>query len=195
MFTGIVEDVGKVEYIRGNEISVLTKIKDITTGDSLLVDGVCLTVTKVYPDSGHRGGVNNQRVMMDMGAETKKITTLKGLYPGYDVNLESSLTLSDKIGGHFVYGHIMATGRVISNKLFKNVRVISIKSGRDFLNKLIYKGSVAVNGVSLTVADLNKNFFKVAVVPETIKRTNLGRLRCSDIVNLEADMLVVKGKG
>lgn len=184
MFTGIVEDIGKIEYIRGNSISVYTAIKDIKQGDSLLVDGVCLTVTKV----------SVQRVTMDIGAETKKLTSFKGLYSGYRINLESSLTLSDKIGGHFVYGHIMALGRVISNKLSKNIRVISIKSDRDFLSKLILKGSVAVNGVSLTVLELNRIFFKVAVVPETIKRTNLGRLRCSNVVNLEADMLVVAAK-
>jgi riboflavin synthase len=147
-----------------------------------MVDGVCLTASEV----------KHGRIFMDIGIETLKSTALKRLRSGSRVNLERAMTLSDRIGGHIVYGHVAAVGRVVSVKLKSNTRIITIRAQKSFLNKLVPKGSVSVNGVSMTVNEICKDFFRIGVIPETAKRTNLGRLGSSDTVNLEPDMLSAK---
>lgn len=185
MFTGIVEDIGRVIYIRNDKICIKSVIRDIKPGNSLMVDGVCLTVTTVD---------NSDKFIMDIGQETLKTTGLKRLRTGSCVNLERAMSLSDRIDGHLVYGHVMALGRIVSNKIKKNTNLITIRTRRDFVNKLVLKGSVAVNGVSLTVNEIKGDIFKVGLVPETVKRTNLGKLNSSHPVNLEADMIILSGR-
>jgi riboflavin synthase len=183
MFTGIVEDTGKVVYIRRNKICVDTQLTGMINGDSLMVDGVCLTITDI---------LSRNRYVMDIGVETLLKTALGKLGSGSYVNLERAMSLSSRINGHIVYGHIMAVGKINSKKISANTMIITIRADKDFLDKLILKGSVAVNGVSLTVNEIGKHFFKVGVVPETVKRTSLGKLTSSSRVNLEADMMVMK---
>lgn len=180
MFTGIVEDKGRVVFLRNKTVSIKTNLDDIKTGDSVMVDGVCLTVTE------YKKG----RVTMEIGTETMKCTSLGKLRPGLYVNIERSLRLSDRISGHMVYGHIMATGRVISKWSSGNTLIYKIKSGTAFTKKLVEKGSVAVNGVSLTINELGRDYFTVGIIPETLKRTNFDNISNSSIVNLEADLLV-----
>ncbi len=183
MFTGIVEDIGQIAYIRKDKVCIRSGLTDIKSGDSLLVDGVCLTVSEI---------IGGYRFVMDIGLETFKKTALIKLRPGSGVNLERAMSLSNRIGGHLVYGHVMAVGKVISSKLSGNTKVIAIRTERGFINKLVEKGSVAVNGVSLTVNETGKDYFKVGIIPETLKRTNLNKITLSSLVNLEADMLVMR---
>jgi riboflavin synthase len=147
-----------------------------------MVDGVCLTVTEIL----------NNKYVMDIGTETLRNTSFAKLRPGLQVNLERAISMIDRINGHLVYGHVMAVGRVASSKVSGNTRIITIKVKQDFIDKLLLKGSIAVNGVSLTVNEIGRNYFKIGVVPETIKRTNFAQLTLSSFVNLEADMLVMR---
>ncbi len=180
MFTGIVKDLGKVKSIGQGRITVFTSLEGIEPGDSVMVNGVCLTAVEFS-----RG-----RVSMDIGRSTLKDTALGYLQPGNRVNVEDSLTLSDKLGGHIVYGHAHCVGRVLSVVKKVNTRIIKIKAESSFTGKLMEKGSVAVDGVSLTVNELGSGYFTVGVIPETARRTNLGSLKSSDRVNLEPDMLL-----
>ncbi|NLB35603.1 MAG: riboflavin synthase [Elusimicrobia bacterium] len=182
MFTGLAKDLGRVVRIGGGKILIKTSLEGIEEGDSVMVDGVCLTASEVKPGS----------VCMDVGTETLKVTALGTLRAGSRVNLEDSLTLSSKLGGHIVYGHVMEVGRIISRRRMKNTIIFRIKAPKSFTDKLITKGSVSVNGVSLTVNRVDKNFFEVGLIPETLARTNLGNVR---MVNLEADMLIMGGRG
>ena len=182
MFTGLVKDLGRVERIGGGGIYIKTSLEGIEEGDSVMVDGVCLTASEVKPG----------RLRMDVGTETLRITSLGRLRAGSMVNLEDSLTLSSKLGGHIVYGHVMEVGRIISRRQIKNTTILRIRAPRTFTEKLLTKGSVSVSGVSLTVNRVEKDFFEVGLIPETLERTNLKSVR---VVNLEADMLTISGKG
>ncbi|MBN2407175.1 MAG: riboflavin synthase [Elusimicrobia bacterium] len=182
MFTGITEDVGNIVYIRGGRLCVKSALGDISAGDSVMVDGVCLTV------SGIGGG---GKYIMDLGAETRRVTAFRNLGAGSPVNLERAMTLAKKIDGHIVYGHVMSVGKVVSVKSRQNTRIMTIRTERAFIGKLILKGSVAVNGVSLTVNEIGRTDFKVGLIPETLRRTNLGRAGATGLVNLEADMLAL----
>ena len=184
MFTGIVEEVGKVIFIRSNTMSLATSMDDIREGDSVMVDGVCLTVT----------GMSSGEVRMDIGRETIRKTALARLRPGAHVNMERAMRLSDRINGHLVYGHVTEVGKVISVRRSANTRVMNISASRRFLDLLVEKGSVAVNGVSLTVNSITRSYFSVGIIPETVRRTNLGDLSCSSLVNLEPDMLLINAK-
>jgi riboflavin synthase len=183
MFTGIVEKLGKVVYIRRDKICIEGDLGEVGLGESVMVDGVCLTVTEI---------LGSGRYVMDIGVETLSKTAFSRVRPGSYVNLERAMTLSSRLNGHIVYGHVMTVGKIASAKHSKNTVIITISADSDFIKKLLVKGSVAVNGVSLTVNEIGKNSFKVGVVPETVKRTNLGKLTSSSPVNLEADMLLLK---
>ncbi len=185
MFTGIVKDLGRVKYLRGNTLSVSTRIDDLEPGGSLMVDGVCLTVTKIL----------NSSVSMDIGRETLEKTSLGKLKTGSLVNLEPAMRISDRIDGHIVYGHVMGTGKVLSVKHKNNTIIITVKADRNTAAQLMEKGSVALNGVSLTVNEIKMDIFKVGIIPETAKRTNLGTLNSGSRVNIEPDMLIAAAKG
>ncbi len=180
MFTGIVKDLGVIESIRGGRVTVRTGLEGVSPGDSVMVDGVCLTAGSVAPG----------KVRMDIGRETLSRTSLGNLRSGSKVNIEDALTLSSRVGGHLVYGHVMETGRVMSLRRSSNTLLMRIRASRGFLSKIFPKGSVAVNGVSLTVNTVRKDFFEVGIIPETLQRTNLGLLKVSGRVNLEADLLL-----
>jgi len=181
MFTGIVHELGTVAEADGSRLVVEAPqaAAGATEGDSLAVSGVCLTVI----------GVNGGSVAFDVVPETLARTTLGGLRPGDGVNLEPALRVGDPLGGHFVQGHVDGVGRVRALAEEQTGRRVWIDAPEDVLRTCVEKGSVAVDGVSLTIAGLDDEGFAVALIPHTLEVTTLGRLQEGDAVNLEADVL------
>jgi riboflavin synthase len=185
MFTGIVEALGEVvevEYladsarltIRSPEIT-----SDAEPGGSIAVNGVCLTVT------GTAGGVFDADVMQ----ETLKRSALTALAPGAQVNLERSVRLADRLGGHLVQGHVDATATVISRSPGDQWDVVRIALPPQLARYVVEKGSICVDGISLTVSAIADDWFEVSLIPETLKRTTLGFREPGDAVNLEVDVI------
>ena len=181
MFTGIVREVGTVAAFDGSRLVVAATetAEDAAVGDSVAVAGACLTVV----DSG------DGRLSFDVVAETLARTILGGLEEGGSVNLEPSLRVGDRLGGHVVQGHVDAVGRVRSVAPEGDGRRVWIDAPEQVLGYCVDKGSVALDGVSLTVAALDDEGFEVALIPHTLAVTTLGRLEPGDEVNLEADVL------
>lgn len=178
MFTGIIFEKGKIVSIVPGKISVEMNL-NVSPGESVAVDGVCLTVVK------QRGRI----VDFDLLPQTWERTAFKYRRAGEEVNLELPSTPQTMLSGHIVQGHVDGVGRVVS--LAKKERALRIKFSADeeVLKYLVPRGSVAVNGVSLTVSELDRDGFYVELIPETQKRTNLGNLRIGYYVNLEADII------
>jgi riboflavin synthase len=181
MFTGIVREVGTVAAFDGSRLVVAATetAEDATVGDSVAVAGVCLTVVE------SRDG----RLLFDVVPETLSRTALGRLTEGGSLNLEPSLRVGDRLGGHVVQGHVDAVGRVRSVTPEGDGRRVWIDAPGEVLDYCVEKGSVALDGVSLTVAALDDEGFEVALIPHTLAVTTLGRLRPGDEVNLEADVL------
>ena len=189
MFTGLVEDVGVVVSAEQRSDSVVLGIRpqrialaDLAVGESMCHDGACLTVTEVGSDA--------YRVLA--GAETLARTTLGGLRVGGRVNLERSLRVGDRLGGHWVTGHIDATGELAARDDRGSNLVLGIRAPRALLRYIVEKGSIAVAGVSLTVnavEDDERGGFSVAIIPHTRDHTTLGDLALGDRINLEVDIL------
>ncbi len=185
MFTGLVEEMGSCLWLRrtsdGFQLNLTAGdiVRSLRSGDSLAVNGCCLTVTS------HR----KETLTFDLLEETLLRTNLGDLKPGDRVNLERALKADGRLGGHFVQGHVDATAEVSNiEPLRGNLRLdFSIPSG--CRRYLAYKGSVAINGVSLTVAELTEKRFTVWLIPHTRSATNLGTLQPGDRVNLETDIL------
>lgn len=185
MFTGLIREVGEVGWLRRSDQNVQLLIKAprtasrLRTGESVAVNGCCLTVTAYRED----------QCMFDLLAESLERTNLGNLKPGSPVNLERALRVDGRLGGHFVQGHVDCTATVLNiQEQGADVR-IDIALPVDFARYVAFKGSVAVNGVSLTVAALTDENFTVWVVPHTLENTNLGDLQPGDHVNLEFDIL------
>lgn len=185
MFTGIVQEKGRVvSFEEGSKswrltVAAETVAEDIALGDSIAVNGCCLTAIEF----------DSRQISFDLLAETVRLTSFAKLRANDFVNLESSLRFNGKVGGHFVTGHIDGVGEVDAfeargRDYFLRVRT-PVGSGR----YLIYKGSVAINGVSLTVAEADTDGFAVWLIPHTLEVTNLGELASGSVVNLEFDML------
>jgi riboflavin synthase len=184
MFTGLIEDVGEVVDCErapgGTRLRIGTSLaSELTPGDSLAVNGVCLTVTLI--ESG--------RVLADVGPETLRVTTLGELKAGARVNLERPLRADGRFGGHFVQGHVDGMGRIEDMKLDRDCQWITISFPSPLTPYLVQKGSIAVDGVSLTVAMLGMDRFDVQLIPFTLEHTTLGTARIHDRVNLECDMV------
>lgn len=186
MFTGIIEEIGKVLYIgRKNGITTLNvmakKIIDsLSIGDSVAIDGVCLTVTKKEKDW----------FSVEISAETLSKTTFSELKVGGYVNLERAMTLDKGLSGHLVTGHVDGVGIIQSIFPQSDSSVlIRFKYPSSIANYLVPKGSIAVDGVSLTIVDVYKNYFTVSLIPHTLKNTTLGLKRVNSKVNIEADIL------
>lgn len=179
MFTGIITDTGKIRNRIGNTISIIVPntVQEIKTGDSVSVNGVCLTVTKKDSNS----------FSVDLLTETIKKTNLCKLKLGGIVNLELALKVGDRLGGHIVTGHIDCTGKIIRRYKKGNDAVIEIELPVVIAKKLIPKGSIAINGVSLTIVNVLRNRFTVHLIPYTLEHTNLGQCRIGDLVNIEFD--------
>jgi riboflavin synthase len=181
MFTGIVREVADVVSFDGTRLVVEAPgtAAGVAVGDSVSVAGVCLTVVEA------REG----RLAFDVVPETVSRTRLGGLDPGDPVNLEPSLRVGDQLGGHVVQGHVDAVGRVRSVTPDGDSRRVWVDAPDTVLGYCIEKGSIAVDGVSLTVAAFDGEGFEIALIPHTLAVTTLGRLERGDVVNLEADVL------
>lgn len=169
MFTGIVEEIGLIKSFDGNKLVVeCSKVLENTLiGDSIAIDGCCQTVVSMTSNT----------FTANVSSETLKIT--KGFKSGEKVNLERALTPQTRMGGHIVQGHVDSVGKYLGNMEFE------VKDSR----YIVYKGSITVNGISLTVSKLDGNIFGVAVIPHTFENTNLKNLRFGDSVNIETDIL------
>jgi len=184
MFTGLIEAVGKVGELKtssgGFRIRIRTALAaDVSPGDSLAVNGVCLTV--IASDSGE--------VHADVGPETARVTTLGSVRHEQRVNLERSMRADGRVGGHFVQGHVDGTGIVDEIRPDGDSHWLTISFDRSLSPYLIRKGSIAVDGVSLTVAGLGGNVFDVMIIPFTWTNTALSSLKVRDRVNIECDMI------
>ncbi len=185
MFTGLIQQVGTVKLLaRSDKAAVLTV--DLNTlaeqtkiGDSIAINGVCLTIAKL----------SASQAAFDISPETMKISNLAALKPGSKVNIELALKPTGRIGGHFVLGHIDGTAKIKQIKRQAGFTEITFTAGPNLLSQLIPKGSIAIDGVSLTVAALEKNAFTVALIPQTLKETTLGSAKISDTVNVEIDII------
>ena len=202
MFTGIVEDLGEVEavdhlgdfariHIRSTVVT-----QDAKPGDSICVSGVCLTVTALI-SSGPRPAVGNQEpppptplgFVADVMGETLRHSSLKSFAPGTKVNLERSVRLEDRLGGHLVQGHTDGTATIVSRDPQEHWEVVRISLPAGLARYIVHKGSITVDGVSLTVSGIEEDWFEVSLIPETLKRTTLGLKQPGAEVNLEVDVL------
>jgi riboflavin synthase len=185
MFTGIIEELGSVRSIeeRGENARIVISARVVTEGtnhgDSISVNGVCLTALDVRPDS----------FAADVSMETLARSTLGTLKPGTPVNLERAVTPTTRLGGHIVQGHVDARGQLAGVEDHGESWTIKIAYPKEIARYLVFKGSVSVEGISLTIAGLTDNHFEVAIIPKTWEVTNLSRLQPGDDVNLEVDVI------
>jgi len=184
MFTGLIEAVGRVDAVTttstGMQIAIATALAgDLQPGESVSVNGVCLTATRMDQAEMHA----------DIGPETARVTTLGRLHPGDAVNLERSMRADSRFGGHFVQGHVDGVGDVLSVRPAGDATWLTIRFPPALAPFIVRKGSIAMDGISLTVADLREGEFDVMIIPFTWQHTNLSSLRTGDGVNLEGDMV------
>lgn len=185
LFTGLVEEIGIVQSVLKGTKSAKIVIKaneilnDVKLGDSISTNGVCLTVTDFTGNT----------FAVDVMAETMRKSNLRNLVPGSRVNLERALSLGDRLGGHLVSGHIDGTGTILSFDKEDNAVWVSIKASPLLLKYIIHKGSIAIDGISLTVAYVDNSIFKVSIIPHTKDITTLLNKSIGDEVNLECDMI------
>lgn len=185
MFTGIIEEMGDVRVLsRGSrsariKIAARTVLEGTKIGDSIAVNGTCLTVTELGTDW----------FMADVMAETLDRTNLGELAPGSRVNLERALTLNTRLGGHLVSGHVDGIGTIVAQERLDIALLTTIQAPPAVLRYTIEKGSIAIDGISLTIVSLTDNGFQVSLIPETVRRTTLGFKQIGDRVNLEGDII------
>ncbi|BBB93042.1 MAG TPA: riboflavin synthase [Methylomusa anaerophila] len=185
MFTGLVEELGKVKNISSGAKSARLTVNahkvllDIKLGDSIAVNGTCLTVV----------AIGDSWFTADVMPETVERTALSGLKAGDTVNLERTLRVGDRLGGHIVSGHIDGVGKIVSKEQDDNAFVIRIQAGLEVMKYIIRKGSIAIDGISLTVVEYGRDWFTVSLIPHTAALTTLGIKKTGDPVNLEADVI------
>jgi len=185
LFTGIIEELGRIRSVekRGEGARLVIEARVVTAGtqegDSIAVNGVCLTAIDVRNDS----------FAADGSSETLQRSTLGRLRAGSAVNLERAVTPSTRLGGHIVQGHVDARGRFLSATEHGGSWTVRIGYPKEMARYFVFKGSVSVEGISLTIAALNPDYFEIAVIPKTWAVTNLSHLRPNDEVNLEADII------
>jgi riboflavin synthase len=186
MFTGIVEELGRVAAIQAlpdNSIRITiegpTVLSDANLGDSICVNGVCLTVAEQ----------NGDQFTADVMSETINRTTIGDLLAGSQVNLERPVTLATRLGGHLVQGHVDAVGTVSAREHSENWDVVTITPPKELLKYVVEKGSITIDGTSLTVSAVTDSTFSVSLIPATLEKTTLGIRQIGDRVNLEVDVL------
>ena len=185
MFTGIIEEMGVVKEViktrQGSSVSILAKtiLEDLRVGDSVTVNGVCLTVT----------GFDHTEMKADISSETVKVTTLGSLKAGDPVNLERAMRLGDRLGGHLVTGHVDAIGIIRTRAQEADASQFMVEAPREVLRYCVPKGSITVDGISLTLNEVTDRGFRVTIIPHTAKATTLGIKQAGDAVNLEADLI------
>lgn len=183
MFTGIIEEIGEIKNIQlstnGARLIVACNeiLKDVNLGDSIAINGCCQTVVK-FSDSDFS---------VEVSPETLNVTNFSTLKKGQKVNLERALTPTSRMGGHIVQGHVDLTGTLLKVEKFENFYNMYFETTDT--KYIVQKGSITVNGISLTVADVNETCFKIAVIPHTYKNTNLQDTKIGEIVNIETDIL------
>lgn len=193
MFTGLIEEIGAVLRRPGTELAVMAKtiLEGLRPGDSVAIDGACMTVT----------GIHSDHFLVQVSPESLARTTLARLRPGDAVNLERAMAAGARFGGHFVLGHVDGVGRIASIHEQGEFALWRFQAPDEVARYLVPKGSVAINGISLTVIEPAADTFGVAVIPTTLKQTTLSMKRPGDAVNLEADIIgkhiyhYVKGNG
>ena len=185
MFTGIIEEMGVIKTLmkgrQGCTLTMLAKmvLEGLSTGDSIALSGVCMTVT----------GFENDGFRVDVSPETMKLTTLGSVRPGEPLNLERSMRLNDRLSGHLVTGHVDGLGTVRERTQEANGLHLLIEGPPEVLRYCVVKGSIAVDGVSLTINELVGEAFRVTIIPHTARLTTLGMKRTGDLINLESDLL------
>jgi riboflavin synthase len=185
MFTGIIEETGKILTLQkladGAKIRIAAKIvtEGTNEGDSISVNGVCLTALEITKDS----------FAADVSGETLNRSTLGNLKVGATVNLERAVTPSTRLGGHIVQGHVDAVGKFVGATRTGDFWTVRVGFPTEIGKYLVYKGSIAVEGISLTIAELKDDYFEIAVIPKTWELTNFSTLSAGDSVNLEADVI------
>jgi riboflavin synthase len=185
MFTGIVEEMGAVSSVEqtlgGTRVTILasTVLGDLKAGDSISINGTCLTVV----------AKGEQSFVVEVSPETLSVTTLGRLGGGAPVNLERAMRLNERIGGHLVAGHVDGIGRIRSRRQEGNAIVFVIDAPPDVLRYCVHKGSVTVDGISLTINEVTDHSFAIAVIPHTATVTTLGLKQVDDEVNLESDLI------
>lgn len=185
MFTGIVEETGRVVAFAPKAeawelaVSARVALEDLTLGDSIAVNGCCLTAARTEAGT----------LRFDVLEETRRLTNFSALQPGSKVNLERSLRFGGKVGGHFVTGHIDALGTIEAFEARGKDHYLCIGVPREWTRYIVHKGSIAVDGISLTIAEVTEASLAVWLIPHTLAVTNLGEKRVGDRVNLEFDLL------
>ncbi len=185
MFTGIIEGFGTISAIQpaghGKKLTIRADfvLDETTVGDSIAVNGACLTAVSI----------DGKQFEADVSPETLEKTCLGRIRIGDRVNLERALRMADRIDGHLVSGHIDGIGSVKHRAVGSNAIVVAISTSADILSSMIKKGSVAVDGVSLTINRVNKDIFEVSIIPHTAKLTTIGFKKSGDVVNIETDMI------
>ena len=185
MFTGIIEELGRVRSVEslGENARIVieahTVTEDTKHGDSIAVNGVCLTALDIQPDS----------FAADVSRETLDRSTLGSLKPGAPVNLERAVTPLTRLGGHLVQGHVDARGKFLSVESHGGSWTVRFAYPPEIARYLVFKGSVAVEGISLTIAELTDDYFEIAIIPKTWEVTNFSHLQAGDDVNLEVDVI------
>jgi riboflavin synthase len=187
VFTGLIADLGEITDLERSADGVTLTVSsalasELSEGDSVAVNGVCLTAT----------GISGSRFSAEVMNETLRLSSLAEAQSGAAVNLELPMRPSDRLGGHVVQGHVDATGTVVAVMPDGFARSVEISAPDDVLRYIVHKGSIAVDGVSLTVASLARegsSSFTVSLIPETLERTNLGTADVGAVVNLEVDVL------
>ncbi|MBN1651448.1 MAG: riboflavin synthase [Bacteroidales bacterium] len=185
MFTGLIEEIGKISKItKGRhsfQFSIQAKkvLHDLKLGDSVATNGACLTVVDI----------NDSAFTVDIMSETVNRTNFSQLKIGDAVNLERAMRLSDRLGGHLVSGHIDGTGKIINKKTDDIATIFSIETSKELLDKMIAKGSITIDGISLTLMEILETHFQVSIIPHTAKETTLLKKNIGALVNLETDMI------
>ncbi|MBL8073220.1 MAG: riboflavin synthase [Nitrospira sp.] len=185
MFTGIVEEMGAITVMNrslsGAKLTILasTVMSDLKIGDSVSVNGICLTVVSR----------SERDFSVEVSPETLSVTTLGGFAVGMPVNLERAMKLNERIGGHLVAGHVDGVGRIRGRQQDANAIVLTIDAPPEILRYCVAKGSITVDGISLTINSISEQGFTVAIIPHTAKVTILGLKQVNDTVNLESDLI------
>lgn len=185
MFTGLVETVCTVKSVRQSATAMQITVDlghlahETKIGDSIAVNGVCLTIATL----------ERSLATFDLSHETLEKSTLGQLKPASSVNIERALKPSDRLGGHFVLGHIDGTATIKTIHRHGQFADIEFATNSELLDQMVVKGSVAVDGISLTIADMSNSSFSAAIIPETLKKTTLGKAKIADVANIETDII------
>jgi riboflavin synthase len=185
MFTGIIEEIGTIAAIRRTgpmfEVAIHAEkiLKDVNLGDSISINGVCLTVTSFTTGT----------FTVDVMPETVNATNISKLKPGSKVNLERAMAAGGRFGGHFVSGHVDGTGTIVRKERQENAVYYEIEVNQELASAMILKGSVTVDGTSLTIFGVTENSFTISLIPHTMAETIIGQKQVGDMVNIESDMI------